>query len=184
MNAGLISSRYARALYRFAAERGTEERVYEEMLFFRDTFAAFSSRFRVVFGSRGIAPDKKLEMIRTAAGGETSDEFLRFAKLVLAHRRESLLEFMALQYIELYRRMRRIRVFTVTTAVPLERETEERIRAVLSQGAEGPVEIVWKEDPSVRGGFVLDTESFRLDASIAGRLQRLKKALSEGTLTL
>jgi F-type H+-transporting ATPase subunit delta len=68
----------------------------------------------------------------------------------------------------------------LTTAVEL---TDEEAKGILSQiehAAGRTVEATRAVDPELVGGFVLQAGSFRVDASVRGRLERLRHELSRG----
>ena len=95
--------------------------------------------------------------------------------LVLKNRRESFLQYICLSFLDLYRKDRRIGIAKLTTAVPVSREVWERIRNSASHLLHAEMELQTDVDPSIEGGFVFDINDFRLDASIATQLKRVKQ---------
>ena len=150
MEVGVLSMRYAKAMIEYAQEKGVEDRLYNE-------FFTLSHSFRVQPGLREVLDNPvvsvkdKLALICTAAdgNGESSREFVRFITLVLRNRREGYLQFISLMYLDLYRKLKHIGVGKLITAVPVDKETE--------------------------GGFIFDINDYRLDASIATQLKRVKQ---------
>ena len=57
-------------------------------------------------------------------------------------------------------------------------EDAESIVAQIEQAAGRTVEATRSVDPALVGGFVLNVGSFRVDASIRGRLERLRQDLA------
>ena len=102
-------------------------------------------------------------------------EFSRFITLVLKNRRESLLRYICLNFLDLYRKSRHIGVGRLITAVPVSREAEERIRNSAASLLHAGMELQTEVDPSIEGGFIFDINDFRLDASIATQLRKMKR---------
>ena len=65
----------------------------------------------------------------------------------------------------------------LVTAVPLDKKTEEAICAFLRKHSQQEVELKTVIDANILGGFILDVEEERLDASIAGQLHKIRKNL-------
>jgi len=102
MDIGTISSRYAKALFSLAKEKGQEKRVYDDMKMLADSFS-LEPELRVALGNPIIPAEEKRKLLTAAGGIEVSDLYERFIRLVLGHKRENLLLFMAHIYIHLYR---------------------------------------------------------------------------------
>ena len=104
-----------------------------------------------------------------------SDEFTRFITLVLKNRRENFLQYICLGFLDLYRKDKHIGVGKLITAVPVSREVWERIHDSASSLLHASMELHTEVDPSIEGGFVFDINDFRLDASIATQLKKVKR---------
>jgi F-type H+-transporting ATPase subunit delta len=74
-------------------------------------------------------------------------------------------------------RERRLEV-ELTTAVELSDDEAKAILAQIEQAAGRTVEATRSVDPDLVGGFVLQAGSFRVDASVRGRLERLRHELA------
>ena len=115
--------------------------------------------------------DRLYTEMRTPVGQELS----RFVTLILKNRREAFLQYICLSYLDLYRKSRHIGVAKLTTAVPVSREIWERIRNSASHLLHAKMELQTDVDPSIEGGFIFDINDFRLDASIATQLKKVKQ---------
>lgn len=176
MEVGILSMRYAKALMGYAQEKGVEDELYQEFVTLSDSFRA-QPRLREALDNPVIAVKDKLKLLCTAASGNKapSEAFTRFMNLVLEHRREGHLQFMALMYLDLYRNLKHIGVGKLTTAVPVDEATGERIRATAARILHAEIELNTVVDPSIEGGFIFDINDYRLDASIATQLKRVKQ---------
>ena len=104
---------------------------------------------------------------------------LRFLELVLNERREKFLNRMSQAYIYLYRKQEKIRVGKLTTAVPIAPEEVERIRRIVVESAGGTAEFTTQVDPDIEGGFIFEINTYRLNASVADQMRRIKQQFIE-----
>ena len=153
MEVGILSMRYAKAIIEYAQEKGLEDRLYQEFLTLSHSFCE-----------------------QPADGdGKSTREFVRFITLVLRNRREGYLQFISLMYLDLYRKLKHIGVGKLITAVPVNKETENRIRSAAEHILHAQMELETVIDPSIEGGFIFDVNDYRLDASVATQLKRVKQ---------
>ena len=93
--------------------------------------------------------------------------------LVLREGREEVLQFIASSFINLYRQHFHITSGKITTAVQLTAEVEQRMRHLVEERTQGTVEFTTEVDPAILGGFVLDYDTYRMDASVKSKLNRI-----------
>lgn len=67
---------------------------------------------------------------------------------------------------------------TVTTAVPLDDDLREKVRAKAEADLNAPVYLVERVDPSIIGGIILEARGKRYDASVRAQLANIRKTLS------
>lgn len=180
MDIGVISMRYARALIAYATEQGVEDTLYEE--FSRLTYSYYEHpELKEVLSNPILPRQEKVKLISVAANGdnESSPEFIRFVKLVLKHRRELYLLFMAYTFLDLYRKKKHIGVGHLVTAVPIDDKTREEIRQISGAYVHAEMELNTYVDPEIEGGFVFLINDYRLDASVATQLKKVKQQFIE-----
>jgi F-type H+-transporting ATPase subunit delta len=85
----------------------------------------------------------------------------------------------AMKFMEMYRMKHNILSTNVTTATELPEATYDKIKTFIKQTFNAEAEIDVKIDPSLIGGFILDIEHTRMDASVAGQLNALKNKLKQ-----
>ena len=178
MDVGIISRRYAKALLEYAESSGCGKEVYEGMSRLSGCFLSLP-QLHVALNNPVLGTEEKLSLVCQAAGGKVCEEFVRFVKLVLHAKRESCLQLMCLTYIDLYRRMKNITIGKLTTACPVEKGVEERLKALVHDHTHGDVELEMKVEPSIEGGFILDVDFNRLDASVATQFKRVHRQFME-----
>jgi F-type H+-transporting ATPase subunit delta len=85
--------------------------------------------------------------------------------------------FMATSYQSLYRIHNGIVPVQLVTAVPVGNKYRDRLKKLVEKVKHGKMEWMQTVDPSIEGGFVLQIDGYRLDASVATRLRRIRKEL-------
>jgi F-type H+-transporting ATPase subunit delta len=178
MDIGIISSRYARALMQYAQSTGTEDRLYDEVRSLEHSFRRHPN-LREALANPVLSTKEKLQLITaaTVGNGETCREMGRFLTLVLRNRREQYLQYICLSFLQLYRKMHRIATVRLITAVPVHRPVWERIRSKVRKRLNANIELQTEVNPAIEGGFIMELADYRLDASIATQLKRVKKQL-------
>lgn len=165
--------RYAKAMLAFALENGEENAIYNMMLQLRHTFQKVK-QLPVVLQNPSLSQKERVGLICDAVNA--SPLFERFARLVVKEEREELLLFIAHAYIMLYRKEKKILAVDFTTAVPADDALNGKITAMLA-GDHDSVELNNVVDPSIIGGFILEADSKRLDASVGSQLREIRKQL-------
>ena len=178
MDIGTISSRYAKALFSLAKEKGLETRVYDDMKMLADSFS-LEPGLRVALGNPILPAEEKLKLLTAAGGIEVSDLYERFMHLVLEHKRVSLLLFMAHIYIHLYRKDKRITRVQFSTAVPVSEEVKVHLQNKLKEETGSTIEFSGIVQPELIGGFRLRIGNYRIDASYATQLRDIRSRLLE-----
>lgn len=178
MNEGLIPRRYAKAIYGFALEKGKSERLYAMMQSLASAFAAEPS-MQQVMANPFIADGDKTALLSTAAGANKMDAvFVDMLKLLCVNNRIALVRDIALAYLDMYRKANNIYLVDITTAVKLPKDSLDRLKSIVEKHLNGgTMEFSWHIDPEVIGGFVININSERLDASVSNELKQLRLKL-------
>jgi F-type H+-transporting ATPase subunit delta len=174
MNEGLIATRYARALLQFAEANQQAEVVYAEAGRLSEVYRR-EKRLRTLLDNPVMRLADKQQMLIAATGGKPSVALRRFIDLMLENGRESFLNFILLKYTDLYRKRNNIHIARLTTVSDIDKATETRIVDLVRQSISGSIELEKATDSNILGGFVLDVDSNRWDASLAGQLRRIRK---------
>jgi F-type H+-transporting ATPase subunit delta len=166
---------YANALFEAAQERGKLERVGDEL-------AQLVAAERDVPELRELLRNPQLDPRARRAALEDvlgeSDELLRNFLLVLSDKgRAGQLEEIAAEFERLVAEAAGIVHAELTTAVELSDDEADKLLAQIEQASGRKVEATRAVDPDLIGGIVLQVGSHRLDASVRGRLDRLRRQL-------
>lgn len=178
MDIGTISKRYAKALYDYACGNGNETVVYKEMLMLASSYQKVGN-LRPTLENPILSREDKVKLLCEAAGGKVSNEYKRFATLVLEERREKFMQFMAYSYIDLYRKKNNINIGKLITASPVTDTIIGRMKNMVAKGTQGTVEFETHIDPSIMGGFILEIDFNRMDASIASQINKVRQQFIE-----
>ncbi|MBR3065785.1 MAG: ATP synthase F1 subunit delta [Bacteroidales bacterium] len=158
MNDGLIASRYANALLLFAREKQEEDRVYEDAHALRDAV---------------LSKDNVTECIE-----KLSETMQRFLALVIHNKRVDYLPAILHTYRVLYRQAKGITRAWLTTAAE-DRELADKLRVLMELQGYTKVDFKTEVNPDLIGGFILQVDDKRLDASIARQLRTIRKEWEE-----
>lgn len=178
MNEGLIPSRYAKALYLYASEKGSAEAVYGATARLADSYACQPGLARAV--ENPFLPLADKEKLLLAASGASDDGgcLNKFFKLVFSHGRESLMRSIALAYGRRYREANGISRVEIATASALPEASMRQIREAVQTYLSGrKLEYRERIDASLIGGFTVRVDSQLLDASISNELRKLRLKL-------
>lgn len=178
MNKGLIAIRYATALLQYAQNENVDDEIYEQAKFLSSVFLKVN-RLNTVLSNPMISKSKKREVILTAAGKKTSDAFEKNIDMLLTNNREDCLQSIMLEYQEQYRKSKNILRGKLITAIEIDEPTTQSLIASIEGKVKGNLELEKTVDPKILGGFILEVDFFRWDASLMGQLNRIKKQYIE-----
>jgi F-type H+-transporting ATPase subunit delta len=167
---------YARALFDAALEENKLEPVREQLA----QFVAAETEvpeLRELLRNPQLDPQARKAALRDLlAGGE---ELLQNFLLVLVDKgRTAQLDEIAREFERLVAQHEGIVSAELTTAIELTDEEANDLLRRIEKSTGRKLEATRKVDPDLIGGIVLQIGSFRLDASVRGRLERLRRELA------
>ncbi len=178
MDIGVISVRYARALLKSATEAKIEDAVYAEMQQLAKSYVEVP-QLRFTIDNPMLSKDKKEALLLTAVGEKPSDLTKTFIKLVLKEDRERVMQFIANSYVTLYRQQKNVIRGRLITAAAVSPATEQKMRQMVEGKTNGTVEFESEVDPDIIGGFILEYDTYRMDASVKTKLNSILTQLSK-----
>jgi F-type H+-transporting ATPase subunit delta len=131
---------------------------------------------RTVLRNPQLEPRAKAGILADLAG-DADVLFRNFLHVVADKGRAGELEEMAKEFDRLVAREERRLTVELVTARELTDEEAGEIIGQIQQAAGRKVDATRTVDPSLIGGFVLRAGSYRADASVRGRLERLRQEL-------
>ncbi|MCR5579766.1 MAG: F0F1 ATP synthase subunit delta [Prevotella sp.] len=176
MDIGVISVRYARALLKSATDAKIEDAVYAEMQQLARSYVEVP-QLRFTIDNPMLSKDKKEALLLTAVGQKPSDLTKAFVQLVLKEDRESVMQFIANSYVTLYRQQKNVIRGRLITAAAVSSATEQKMRQMAESKTNGTVEFETEVNPDIIGGFILEYDTYRMDASVKSKLNSILNAL-------
>jgi F-type H+-transporting ATPase subunit delta len=170
MNAGIISTRYARAIYEYAAEKGNDTDLYKEMQQLAKNFVEYPT-LRKVMNDPTVPSEQKVNVLTTASGIRVHETLKQVVRMVVENGRGNCMENIALMYDKVYRKAKGIVVVHLATVEPASEKTKENLIHVISKETGGQIEFHTEINPDIIGGFILEIEDKRLDASVKNQLR-------------
>ena len=157
MNRAIVITRYASALVRFVRENGQGERVLGEAEALLKALRTVPDLARMVEAAPDVvnAAEKK-NLLQSALESPLSPEMDRFFALLSRNGRMELVPDILRNFVTLYRRSIGVCKAHLTAVAP-------------------PSDV----DPSLVGGFVLDLDSYLLDASVKRQLEMIREQFIE-----
>lgn len=179
MSASRIAQRYAKSLLDLAVEQGNLDQIAGEVKSFLSNVET-SRELELLLESPIVSTAKKIECVEAIYGGKVSELFERFLKLVVRKRREGALPDIAQSFVRQYNKRNGIGMATVTVATEVSDDLLAEMRQIVLKNASNlkTVEFQTEIDPSIIGGFILEFDDQRYDASVASQLKTLKQKFS------
>jgi F-type H+-transporting ATPase subunit delta len=178
MDIGVISVRYARALLKSASDQKLEDAVYQEMQLLAKSYVEVP-QLRQTIDNPMLSKDKKETLLLTAVGGEPTALTKAFIQLVLREDREPVMQFIANSYVTLYRQQKNVIRGRLITAARVSPATEQKMRQMVESKTNGTVEFETEVNPDLIGGFVLEYDTYRMDASVKSKLNSILTQLKK-----
>ena len=170
------ANRYAKAILYTAHSKGVAVGVNADMLMIASTIKD-NPELNTFLQSPVInttAKQSVLQEIFTDVNPVTKSLFA----LLFENKRFEILADVASEHNKLFDEMSGIEVAKVTTAVPMDKDMESKVLSKILTFSNKKVVIENIIDPSIIGGFILRIGDQQYNASLAGRLQVLRRELS------
>ena len=173
-----VASRYAKSLLDLGVEENIEDTLFEDIQMFQN---ALNNRdLYLLVKSPIIKADKKMSVLQTVFGESLNKVTMSFFDIITRKGREAHLPEIAESFVKLYKKYKHITEVKLTTATPVSDEALNKIKAALlsSTVTDEKVEIETAVDPELIGGFVIEMDDKLYDASVAHKLEQVKKQFS------
>ncbi len=175
MQSPRLAGRYAKSLIDLSQEKGQLETVYKDMQYLQQVVRQ-SRDFVVLMKSPVIKADKKNAILEAVSKGKVSELTMAFNRLMVTKGRESVLPEVVNAFIDQYNEVKGIHRVKLTTAVEASEELKRSmVDKLKSEAGLQTIELEAKVDPSLVGGFVLEFNNKKVDASILRDLNDVKK---------
>lgn len=179
MSVTRIATRYAKSLLDLAVEQGKVQAVSNDMMQLaqyvknRDLYLMLKNPI--------ITAEKKTAALDALFGKQMDALTMAYLSLLVNKNREAYLPEIAAEFAEQYKTLHNITSVKVVTATPMSDEVFAALKSrILASGITNPnLDVQTAVDPELIGGFVLEFDNKRYDASVANKLAELKGQFSK-----
>lgn len=178
MDIGIISTRYAKTLLRFSSEKKEEDAVCQEMATLAQSFRKVPALQQALLNPV-LSDGQKEELLISAAVGKAAptDSTRSFLHLVVQNKRADLMTFIASSFVELYNKSKKLIRGRLIVPAEVSESTATKLRNMVESRTKSKVEFTTEIDPSLGGGFVLEYDTYRLDASLKTQIAKIRREL-------
>lgn len=172
-----IAQVYARSLYEVAEEHGALDTIKEQLGQFADALAAERQLQVFCFSPYFSTEEKKQGLHRAVI--DAHPLFANFLDALAERHRLPVVFRIRAEFDRIYDKRHRRLPVQVTSAIELDPQTVAAIGERIAAQTGDEIELQTHVDPTILGGIVLRVGNFILDASIANRLQQLRKQVAQ-----
>ena len=164
--------RYAKATLNLAKEKGLAKEINNDMLLIDKTIEENHDLLNML-KSPIIKSAVKKSILTKLFEGKVNVISLGLIRLLIENKRLPLLPLVAVEYTVIYDFLKGVEMAHVTSAVPLNKDLENRILKKVREMSGKDISLKNIIDPSIIGGFILRVGDKQYDSSISSRLNQL-----------
>jgi F-type H+-transporting ATPase subunit delta len=176
---GTAPRRYAEAIFELAERDNALDRWHDDLRTAAEV-AGNESVARLLSSPMVPITDREA-LLEQLLASRISDGALNLVRLLLHKRTLDLVPRIAAEYQRLLNAKRGIVTAIVTSAAPLDAKEDAAVRARVAEMTGSKVDIQTKVDAELIGGLTVRIGDRLIDASVRGRLERLREQLLAGT---
>ena len=177
----VVTSRYAKAILDLAAEKKKVEKIEADM---KDLGAMLdaSDDLRALVHDPRISKTKQQDVVQALVSkAKLQDITKNFLNVLIENRRLNILDAVIKRVHQDLAEMRGERVAKIKVAQDMSAKQVKELEAALAKASGTAITLDVQVDPSLLGGMVITLDSRMIDDSVAGKLERLKLAMSRGS---
>jgi F-type H+-transporting ATPase subunit delta len=171
--------RYAEAAFELAVRDGSVDAWQRDLTLAAEM--ARDERVAQIVDSPAVPFEQRRKVVEQLLGKHVSSGALNLALLLAKHGRFGVLPSVSSEYDAKVRQARGIVAATVSTPEPLSAADLAAVQVRVEQLAGAKVELATAVDPALIGGLTIKIGDRLIDASVRGRLERLRGRLVQGT---
>jgi len=175
-----VASRYAKSFLDLAIEQGALEKAYADMKYIAE-ISKTNHEFVVFLKSPIVKPDKKQAVLKAILDGNIDKFTSAYVRMITDKKREMYLPLIAEEFINQYNAKKQILKAVVTTANGIDDSIRKQVMELVKGTGQGNNEVVLEEkiNKDLIGGFIIRVGDKQIDASIARKLNNLKRGFKE-----
>ena len=171
-----IAQVYARSLFEVAKENDELDEIQEQLGQFADALDE-SRELQLFFFSPYFSSQEKKDAIDKVVDGG-NEHFTNFLELIAERHRMPAVFRMRREFDSLWRKENKLLEVRITSAVELDDDLVKSIGSRIEEQTGQRIDLDANVDPDVIGGLVLRVGNMVMDASVRGRLERLRKEVA------
>lgn len=168
--------RYAKAIFEIAESKGTAKAVLSDMLHIRKTIEE-NKELADFLNSPTIKGDVKWNVLKEVFK-DVQAQTLGLFQLIMVNKRFDILMDITTSYRTLFDIANNNELAVVTTAIPMDAALEQQVMAKIKTFSSNNITIENHVDSTIIGGFIIRMGDKQFNASVANKLQELKREFS------
>lgn len=171
-----VAKRYASALFQEAKSRDVLDAVAGDVRSIRETVSGSRDLF-LFLKSQIISRDLKKQALSDLFDEDLNDVTRQFLKLILEKRREGHLYGIVNAFEQIYKKEQGIVDVEVFIVQKPDTNQSDRLLKALENRTGKKVNLIFNEDPALKGGITVRLNDTVIDGSVKHKLQQLENSL-------
>ncbi len=174
-----IATRYPKSLLELSNDQNKLSAVHADILTLQT--AVQNRDLYLMLKSPIIQNDRKVAALDALFKSSMDPLTMGYLNLLVTKNREMYLPEIVAEFISQYKQLQKITSVTITTATEMSETllADLRKKLLASDVTSDNLDVTAKVDPDLIGGFVLDFDNKRYDASVAHKLEELRSQFSK-----
>ncbi len=173
-----VAARYAKSFIDLTLEQGVLEQAYSDMKIIL-TLCETNPDFVNFLKSPLIKTDKKQAVLKKIFNKKLNKITDAYIQLITGKKREIYLAEIAAEFVNQYKEKKKILTAVITTAKGIDDIIRKEIMEIVRGTGSSEVVLQEKINNDIIGGFILRIGDKQVDASIARKLNTLKRSFKE-----
>ncbi len=178
MHNTIIPQRYAKAVFELALEMNLLEEIKADMELI-SSVCADNKDFIRMLNSPVIRTDKKIKILKSVFEKDISDISMRYLVIITSKMREMFLRDIAIEFLVVYKKFKNIITVHFASARKISDEIRKKVKNLLEDQTKANIELIEEVKEDLIGGFVMNYDDYKYDASIAYQIKKLKHNAAE-----
>jgi F-type H+-transporting ATPase subunit delta len=174
----IVAKRYARALFEVAKERGIISQVQQELKAVVEVVKA-NADFRNLLNHPNIDASAKADFLNNVFANKLSEPVFGTLHLLVKKGRQNLLNVVYSDFVTIANEKTGQALAVVTSAFALSQEEQAHIAAEFGKITGKTIQVETVTNKALIGGIQVRIGDRLYDGSLAGKLDRMKKSLSQ-----
>ena len=176
MNNSLIANRYAKAYFKVGLEQNLIDIFAEDIKFIEEVYNS-QPDFKWIIENPVFMISQKINVFNKIFNNQIHELTFNFLKILTEKGRDAFLSDVIRAFKKLYSKHSNIEVVNITSAGKISEEFIEKITKILKEQTGKNIELNTNENARLIGGFTLMVNDQFFDASVSGKLNRIRKEL-------